>query len=429
MSHPDLGICRCRSRQVGCSEIGPTRPTTSQSSNEDRIDERHPRRRCSPWLGTGRIDASPEDASFAGYSCDVPVAEVWIEGYRSIRSLRLPLDPLTVIVGPNGSGKTNVYRAMRIVSVAAQGALARSLAAEGGLPSVLWAGPRKKSAGASFTVGVALDDFAYEITCGPIPEPGSPFKLDPDVKKELLWIIDGADRHLVAERGAAGTAQVRDAAGTRATFPFELSGAESLLAQLAEPHRFPLLSLVHNTLARWRFYHHFRTDADAELRQPQIGVRTVALGHDGADLAAALMTIQDIGDAPRLHASIERAFPGSRLELCEDRGRFSFRLAVPSLLRPLEAADLSDGTLRYLCLAAALLSPRTPPLLALNEPETSLHAELLPALAELLVDAMTRGQVLVTTHSDVLTQALRPHLRRPPLRLALRDGATVAASA
>src|SRR5712692_7582298 len=142
------------------------------------------------------------------------VQELWVEGYRSIRALRLPLTTVTVVVGPNGSGKTNLYRALRLLSSAAEGTLARSLAQEGGLPSVLWAGPRKKSASARFTTGVQLGKLAYELICGPIPEPGTPFELDPDVKEETVWAIDRRKRYIVAHR-AAGSAQLRDAEGSR----------------------------------------------------------------------------------------------------------------------------------------------------------------------------------------------------------------------
>lgn len=355
------------------------------------------------------------------------VRELWVEGYRSIRSLRLPLTPVTVVIGPNGCGKTNLYRALRLLSAAAEGTLARSLAEEGGMPSVLWAGPRKRSATARFVAGVELDDLAYQLTCGLMPPPEQPFELDPDVKEETVWIVDGdrRQRHVVAQR-EAGSASLRDVDGNRTAFPFELWNGESFLAQLSEPHRFPVLSALRAVLVRWRFYHHFRTDAESPMRQPQIGVRTPALADDGSDLAAALMTVQEIGDRARLHASVERAFPGARLHLWRDQGRFGLRLEMPGLLRPLEAGELSDGTLRYLCLVAALLSPRTPPFLAFNEPETSLHADLLPALAELVVDAGTRGQVVVTTHAEPLARALAEGEGTSTVRLTKQDGATVA---
>jgi predicted ATPase len=353
------------------------------------------------------------------------VQELWVEGYRSIRALRLPLTPVTVVVGPNGCGKTNLYRALRLLSAAAEGMLARSLADEGGMPSVLWAGPRKKAALARFTAGVAFDDVAYQLACGLMPPPQGPFKLDPDVKEETVWIIEHGKRHVVAQR-EAGSAWLRDAEGDRTAFPFDLWNGESFLAQLSEPHRFPLLSALRGVLVRWRFYHHFRTDPEAPVRQSQVGVRTPALAHDGSDLAAALMTVQEIGDRALLHRSVERAFPCARLELWEDQGRFGFRLAMPGLLRPLEAAELSDGMLRYLCLIAALLSPRTPPFLAFNEPETSLHSDLLPALAELIGEAGTRGQILVTTHAESLARALEKGAGTSMIQLTKEDGATVA---
>jgi predicted ATPase len=335
----------------------------------------------------------------------MPVHSIHIDGYRSIRSLHLDLGRITVVVGANGTGKTNVYRAVRMLSVAAEGRLSHTLAEEGGIPSVLWAGKRGRNEPGLWSVEVEMDDLAYQLSCGIVPPPQGPFKLDPEVKEERLWVLQGKRRHLMAQR-ESGTAFVRDAEGKRTTFPAEIWGGESLLAQLTEPHRFPLLSIARSEFLRWRFYHHFRTDPAAPLRSPQVGVRTPALAHDGRDLAAALTTIDEIGDRGALHAAVERAFPGSNLELAVDDGRFSFQLRSPGLLRPLSPTELSDGTIRYLCLVAALLSPRAPPFLALNEPETSLHSDLLEPLAELIVDASSRSQIFVTTHAQRLAERL-----------------------
>ncbi len=351
------------------------------------------------------------------------VRELWISRYRSVQKLHLPLSPVTVVVGPNGCGKTNVYRALQLLHTAAQGALARTLAEEGGMPSVLWAGPRVKGDPAQLTVGVRLEELAYELSCGLVPPPQGPFMLDPDVKEETVWVHEGKRRHVMAERRAQSVF-ARDAEGHRTTFAAQLWGHESMLAQLSEPHRFPLLSALRGELLHWRFYHHFRTDPGSPLRQTQVGVRTPALANDGRDLAAALLTIQQIGDARGLHAAVENAFPGAALELDAEQGRFSLRLRMPGLLRPLEAAELSDGTLRYLCLLAALLSPRPPAFLALNEPETSLHPSLLPALGRLVATASRQGQVFITTHAQELATALEEHAGASVVPLRKVGGAT-----
>lgn len=291
------------------------------------------------------------------------------------------------------------------------------------MPSALWAGARKKNETARVTVGVRLSDLAYELACGIVPPPQGAFSLDPDVKEETVWVHEGKRRHVVAERKALSVF-ARDAEGHRTTFALELWGNESVLSQLAEPHRFPLLSALRAELLHWRFYHHFRTDPDSPLRHEQVGVRTAALAHDGADLAAALMTIREIGDVDALHEAVEHAFPGAQLELDSEDGRFSFHLRMPGLARSLSAAELSDGTLRYLCLVAALLSPRPPVFLALNEPETSLHPSLLAPLARLIADAGRRGQVFVTTHAEELASALEQRTRAARVTLRRDDGAT-----
>ena len=105
------------------------------------------------------------------------------------------------------------------------------------------------------------------------------------------------------------------------------------------------------------------------------------------------------------------AFPGARVYVEHGEGRFSLKFSQHGLLRPLSAAELSDGTLRYLLWIAALLTPRPPALMILNEPETSLHPDLLPALARLIAQTAKQTQVWVVSHASRLIAALReaPH--------------------
>jgi predicted ATPase len=157
-----------------------------------------------------------------------------------------------------------------------------------------------------------------------------------------------------------------------------------------------------------------------------VGVRTPVLSHDGRDLAAALQTINEIGMSEDLHEAIRQAFPGASLEIehDEDSGMFAVLMRMPGLKRPLRASELSDGTLRYLCLLAALLSPRPPALLALNEPETSLHPDLLEPLAKQMVIAARNAQLWVVTHSLKLAESVERQSGESPIRVQLEHGET-----
>jgi predicted ATPase len=164
--------------------------------------------------------------------------------------------------------------------------------------------------------------------------------------------------------------------------------------------------MLREEMRSWRFYDHFRTDAVAPARQAQIGTYTPVLSHDGSDLAAALATIRQIGDGDALREAVDDAFPGARVSVRFEAG-FEVEMTQHGLLRPLRAAELSDGTLRYLLWIAALLTPRPPGLLVLNEPETSLHPDLLPALGRLITQAAKRSQVVVVSHAPPLIDALQ----------------------
>lgn len=175
-----------------------------------------------------------------------------------------------------------------------------------------------------------------------------------------------------------------------------------MMTHAASPQSAPEMLLLRESIRAWRFYDQFRTDADAPARSPQIGTRTPVLGNEGADLAAAIQTIREIGEAEALDAAVADAFPGSRLTVKNTAGRFALTMEQHGLLRPLGVNELSDGTLRYVLWIAALLTPRPPAFMVLNEPETSLHPELLIPLARLIARAAERSQVVVVTHAPVL---------------------------
>jgi predicted ATPase len=203
-----------------------------------------------------------------------------------------------------------------------------------------------------------------------------------------------------------------------------LTTFDSMMTQLADPRNAPEMLLLREQIRRWRFYDHFRTDAEAPARLPHVGTRTPILGSDGADVAAAWQTIREIGDDAALDAAVEDAFPGSNVSITNTDGRFELVMRQHGLLRPLQATELSDGTLRYLLWIAALLTPRPPELLVLNEPETSLHPDLLPALARLIGRAAEHSQVLVVSHAAILIEALEAQPECHSIKLEKELGET-----
>ena len=345
-----------------------------------------------------------------------------VEGYRSIRKLRLPLDQVLVVVGANGTGKSNLLGALRLLRDAADGSLGRTVVVDGGIPSLTWAGDRRSNEPVRIRVAVELEDLGYELSLGPVPSsPGertgpdpSPFTLDPEVKREVVTLHGS----VIAERsGPAGT--LRDTDGAPVLFE-HLWSNESVLSQVTDPSRFPGPAALARQFGGWRFHTHLPVHADAPARRPMTPVRTPVLADDARDLASALRTIHEVGDRDRLHDSVASALPGHRLLL---DGR-TVQLDGPGTRRPLAAAELSDGTVRFLCLLAVLLSPRPPGLLVLDEPEGSLNDRLLEGLAELIGAIHTTTQVVLTTHSMPLARHVEAATGSAPVELELHDGET-----
>jgi predicted ATPase len=346
-----------------------------------------------------------------------------VSGYRSLRDLVMPLERLNLVTGPNGSGKSNLYRALRLLADTAQGRVIPSLAREGGLPSTLWAGPEMLSRAVlrgdypvqgsvrknpvRLRLGFAGDDFSYAIDLGLPPPTIGAFGHDPEIKRECVWSGPALRPSSVLVDRRGPLVKTRDGRSDWTILTHGLATFDSMMTHCADPRATPEMLMLREEMRAWRFYDHFRTDATAPARLPQIGTHTPVLSDDGADLAAALQTIRQIGDSGALDQAIEDAFPGGAVSVSYGNGWFEVEMRQHGLLRPLKAAELSDGTLRYLLWVAALLTPRPPGLLVLNEPETSLHPDLLPALARLIAQTAERSQVVVVSHAPALVEALQ----------------------
>jgi predicted ATPase len=363
------------------------------------------------------------------------INQLQISGYRSIKNIDLKLGKLNVIVGANGTGKSNLYRALHLLGAAAEGRLGAVIAREGGMSSALWAG-KKTNEDNRFRIKVLLDDFSYALECGLIPlsarvsagvDTNFWFSDDPEIKSEELT-TDYRGRLVPLLTRKRGLISARNMDGRPIEYPLVGNPFESVLSSLREPHLFPDLSILRQEFLNWRFYHHFRTDLNSPLRREQLPTYTPVLSHEGVDLASALASIMFSGGTDLLSEHLGAAFPGSKLKIemtPPQRARsVAFSLRSPGVNRPFSARELSDGTLQYMCLLAALLTERPPNLMVLNEPETSLHPDLMEPLAGLLVEASKRSQLIVTTHATELAEHIRRLTGVKPIELEKINGAT-----
>jgi len=210
------------------------------------------------------------------------VREMEVAFYRSLRRIRFPAERLTVFQGANGVGKTNLYRALQLIQAAAAGTLARELAAEGGMPSVLWAGSRPTRGPARIRLAVTLAPdaplagsgcFRYEVEVGMKAPVEAALPFEPLVKQERVSFLGGRRPvTLLERRGPAISAT--DAAGERTHPDIDLMPSETALSAVRDPARYPDLDVVRQTLLDWRFYHDLRTDPGSPIRRPCLAVAT-----------------------------------------------------------------------------------------------------------------------------------------------------------
>jgi predicted ATPase len=365
----------------------------------------------------------------------MPLTAVKIHGYRSVRSLYLPVDACAVFVGANGVGKTNLYKALGLLRAAADNTLTRTIAEEGGIESVMWAGKRGRHEPARLILKAALslpdagggDDvhYTYEVEVGLPTCTDAAFRIEPLIKEERLVLRQGRrDIAMMERKGPA--VMLRGEDGKRQPAQLAVLPSETALATFRDGARYPELEAVRRELLDWRLYHDFRTDAASPIRRACHAIATPTLAPDGHDLAAVLATLSVIrGDTTDIDRAIGDAFPGAHLTAQDEGSWCRVELQLPDVPRLFGVHELSDGTLKYLCLLGALMGYRLPSLIALNEPEASLHPSLLPALARMIARAAQSTRLWIVTHSEMLAKAVQDETGRRPLRVIKSTGATL----
>ena len=315
-------------------------------------------------------------------------------------SSELVLEPLNVLIGPNGSGKSNLIHALALLQAAASD-LAAAIQESGDAAHWIWRQGTGRSATASieatFSVGVE-GCLVYELAFGEQ-------RREPVVVSEMLSDANTKVSYL-SRPDLRQHVDLRKEDGSQVRF----EGQPANRSALSHVHQAPWSRELHRTqraFAALSIYRDWAIGRSAPARCPQKpNLGSAVLDDDAGNLGLVLNQLnQD-------HAAKTRLLDALR-ELYDNITDFRVNIehdSVKIVLREgdveIPAARLSDGTLRYLCLLAILCHPRPPPVVCLEEPELGLHPDILPGLADLLKDASTRCQLIVTTHSDVLIDRL-----------------------
>jgi predicted ATPase len=342
-----------------------------------------------------------------------------IDDFRSLKAVQQwQPDALNVLIGPNGTGKSNLLRLLELASISAQGRLGRYVQACGGMEPLVWDGVgeairfRVKCSPMDPTRDVAKDSLTYELKLERIAKTGE-YRVGYELLANYSKVEQGqADEPMKFLERRGLWARVFDARKRALEAPEEnVPPAETLLSLAADPFtQNRLIPPFRAQLAAWSVYHDLHTNREAVIRQPAVTRHEKRVTPDGQNLITVLHTLYtaDRDFKNEINAAMRAAFGSDFEELvftpAADQ-RIQLRVRWRSLQREQSAADLSDGTLRFLFLLTVLASPEAAPLIAIDEPETGLHPSMLPIVAEFAVEAARRTQVILTTHSPQFLDA------------------------
>lgn len=351
-----------------------------------------------------------------------------MEGKRFIHSLQLQnflsygsdgekieLQPLNVLIGSNASGKSNLIEAMGVLK-ATPTDLVAPIRQGGGISDFLWKGEK----GTPTAKIEAILDY---------PERTMPlrYQISFTATGQRLEVVDEAIEDMQPRyssesepffyyrhnRGRSVINVTEDNEQTRKLRTLrreDIIPDQSILSQRKDPEQYPELSYLGNKFADIGLYRNWQTGRDSVPRKAQqTDLPEHPLLEDGGNLGLVLNNLQLQLGSRQIIEKLQLFYDAAEeLNIKIYGGTVQIFIRETGLIQPIPATRLSDGTLRYLFLIALLLDPTPPPLICIEEPEIGLHPDILPAIAEMLIEASQRTQLIVTTHSDALVSALSP---------------------
>lgn len=331
-----------------------------------------------------------------------------VNGFRHLRQIDIPLAPLNVLIGANGVGKSSVLEVMSLLAASAAGHLQDTISAAGGLSSLV-THDRKEPMRLALTMPVqGYEPIEYELSLQPsalgytLPlERLTQYRHKPNAKDPCFKYIDSQ----------GGDIRYFDADAEKLVRPtWEHKPLETSLAQVPKMFREP--EHFREVLASSTRYHALDVSPRAPVRLPQPMRLALLPGQDGEDLVSCLYSLRETA-RDRFEAiedALRAAFPNfERMDFPPvAAGTLTLAWKERHYTQPLYAHQLSEGTLRFLWLTTLLQSPGLPTVTLIDEPEVSLHPEMLRLLSGLFREAATRTQLVVATHSERLVRFLDP---------------------
>lgn len=320
------------------------------------------------------------------------------------------LKDLNVLIGPNGSGKSNFVSVLELLADTSGDMFKKMKYGGGGVHEWLWKGSRTApEASISFvmTEPKSGEEFEYSVDFVEILNV-------PNIARETIQSLSdnlrpNRERRLLYNYDGNGA--ILQAKGKKYAYePEDITSLRSILNQVRDPARYPDITHIGEALQKIRSYRYWVFGPVSQVRERQ---RTDSPGkHLLSDLTNLGLALNNLKADPKS----KRALLKYLSELHPNYDDFGVNIVMGAAEIFLHEGDmnvpitrLSDGTLRYLCLLAILLDPEPPPLICIEEPELGFHPDILPTIAELLVEASKVTQLIVTTHSDILVDSLGEH--------------------
>lgn len=345
------------------------------------------------------------------------IQNLTVHNFRSLVNVKIPLHPLNVVIGPNGSGKTALMEVLLLLQRGSQKELSTFFYDRGGFQAVF---SQKDSRSSSSVLGVKVDltnshtesSGHSEYTIG-LQSTGYGF----EVAEESYRTQNNAGRQyqIAFEYSSAAT---NSEESFKALFDLlglpELTTSEMILSQVSAVGREHLRTIppLKKFFSGASYYQPIDVATRSPVRLPQALTPASMPGAQGESLYSALynLRIHDPQLFERLLAIVLQAFPGfKRFDFpVVGAGQVTLAWHDQCCSQPFYPNQLSEGTLRFLWLLTLVVTAPRASLLLIDEPETSLHPELLRILALLLQEAALETQVIVATHSSDLISWLQP---------------------